>query len=77
MGDKSSDQAGQPRHQRNFHAGREAIRAKLQAAGILATNLGIPEGIKRVSDEEIARIGHLEPGAKSSDEMLREDRGAY
>lgn len=50
-------------------------REKLLAAGILVTELGVPDDLEPISDEEIAEIGHLEPGGKSSDEIIREGRG--
>ena len=54
-----------------------AAREKLAQAGILATDLGIPEDIAPVSDEALERWGEMRPGARSSEELLNEDRGTY
>ena len=56
---------------------REAARIKLAAAGFLSTNIRAPEGTIPLSDEEIARIGRLPPGARPSEELISEDRGPY
>ena len=55
----------------------EAARIKLAAAGYLSTNIRAPEGTIPLSDEEIARIGRLPPGARPSEELVSEDRGPY
>jgi hypothetical protein len=57
------------------NAERSAIRAKLKAAGYLSTAQYAPEGAQPLSDEELARIGTLPPGARSSEELVAEDRG--
>lgn len=58
---------------------REVVRAKLMAAGILATpeELGVPENIQPVSDKEIEQLGKMPPGARPSEELIDEDRGLY
>ena len=56
---------------------REAVRAKLEAAGALAKDLGIPVDIRLVSDEEIRRAGTLAPGAPTTHEILDEERGPH
>ena len=56
---------------------RRAAREKLAQAGILATDLGIPEDIAPVSDEELERWGEMRPGARSSEDLLNEERGTY
>ncbi len=56
---------------------RRAARAKLDAAGILATDLEVPEGAIDLSDEDIERLGQLAPGARPSLELINEDRGLY
>lgn len=55
---------------------REAARAKLLAAGFLSTDVHAPEGTTPLSDEEIARLGQLPPGARPSEALIDEDRGA-
>lgn len=58
---------------------REIVRAKLMAAGILATpeELGIPEDIQPLPLEERLRIGTMPPGARPSEELIDEDRGDW
>jgi hypothetical protein len=56
---------------------REAARAKLLAAGVLATDLGIPDDIKPSSEQEQDRLGRLLAGGRSSLDMINEDRGTY
>jgi hypothetical protein len=56
---------------------REAVRAKLLAAGRLALDHGIPDDIEPVSEEELEELGRLAPGARSSEELIDEDRGTY
>jgi hypothetical protein len=56
---------------------REAARAKLLAAGALATNFGISDELQPISDEEIRRLGIMAPGARPSEELINEDRGDY
>src|SRR5437879_893346 len=56
---------------------RDAARAKLLAAGRLVVNFGIPEDIEPISEEELEELGHLAPGARSSEELVDEDRGTY
>src|SRR5260221_4684002 len=59
------------------NAAREAARAKLLAAGILNTSHRAPEGAVTLSNEELARIGQLTPGDRSSEELIDEERGQY
>ena len=56
---------------------REAARAKLMAAGILNTSHRAPEGAVALSNEELAKLGQLTPGARSSEELIDEERGTY
>lgn len=56
---------------------REEARARLLAAGALVTNLGIPDDIKPISDEELLELGKMPPGARPSEELIDEDRGLY
>jgi hypothetical protein len=56
---------------------REAARAKLLAVGRLVIDFGIPDDIEPISDEELEELGRLAPGARSSEELVDEDRGTY
>lgn len=58
---------------------RERLRAKLIAAGKLVNpdDMGIPDDIEYVSDEELDVIGKLPPGAPTSEELVNEDRGEW
>ena len=55
---------------------RSAVRTKLMRAGVLATDLGIPHNLAPVSDEELELTGDMRPGARSSEALVDEDRGA-
>jgi len=59
------------------NATREAARAKLLAAGALVTDLGLPDNLELVSNEELRRLGTMSPGARPSEELIAEDRGTY
>lgn len=54
---------------------RDVVRDKLRQAGVLATNLGVPRNVAPISDEELERVGNLPPGARSSEDLVSEDRG--
>ena len=56
---------------------REEARAKLLAAGKLATWIHAPEGAVPLTPEERMRIGKLPPDARPSEELIDEDRGEY
>jgi len=56
---------------------RQRARAKLEAAGILATDFRVPDGVIALSEEDIAKLGQLTPGARPSEELIDEDRGLY
>jgi hypothetical protein len=56
---------------------REEARAILLAAGKLVTDIHAPEGTVALTPEELLRVGQLPPGARSSDELVDEDRGLY
>jgi hypothetical protein len=56
---------------------REAARAKLLAAGALVTRFEVPENAARLSIEERMRIGKMPPDARSSLDLINEDRGEY
>ncbi len=59
------------------NAERDRIREKLRAAGLLAIIPDFPETIEPITDEELEELGRLPPGAKSSEELIDEDRGLY
>ncbi len=56
---------------------RQRARAKLEAAGILATDFRVPDGVIALSEEDIAKLGQLTPGARPSEELIDEDRSLY
>lgn len=55
----------------------EEARAKLMAAGRLAINLGIPDDLEDISDEELEELSKLAAGGRSAQEIIDEDRGEY
>jgi hypothetical protein len=56
---------------------RDAARAKLQAAGLLATELGIPDNLEPVPDDELEHLGQMKPDARPSEQLVDEDRVTY
>jgi hypothetical protein len=56
---------------------REAMRAKLLAAGFLSTATSAPPGTMPLSNDDLARLGQLAPGARPSEVLIDEDRGTY
>jgi hypothetical protein len=54
---------------------RELVRAKLSKAGVLVADLGVPRNLVAISDEELERSGDMRPGARSSEDLVSEDRG--
>jgi hypothetical protein len=56
---------------------REAARAKLLAAGALRTSVDLSADAKPLTPEERLRIGTLPPGARPSEDLIDEDRGAW
>ena len=52
----------------------ERVRAKFRASGILSTAHNPPDDTIFPSDEEIYEAGILPPGARPSEEILREIR---
>lgn len=56
---------------------REAIRAKLLAAGKLVADIRAPEGTVPLSVQERLRLGTLPPGSPSINDLINEDRGEY
>jgi len=55
----------------------ERIRAKLAAAGALSTIWKAPEGAVELTEEELWELGQMPPGAPTSEQLVREDRGEY
>ena len=60
-----------------YNPAREAARAKLRAAGILAESTRAPEGTVPMSPEEILAIGAKAVGGKSILDLVNEDRGEW
>ena len=56
---------------------RESARATLLAAGKLVTDIHAPEDTVPLTLEERQRIGRLAPGARSSEDLINEERGTY
>lgn len=56
---------------------RDAARAKLAAAGFLETSRVSAPGARELTEEERLRLGTLRAGARPSEELIAEDRGAY
>lgn len=56
---------------------REAAKAKLLAGGALVTEFSVPAGAIRLSIEERMRLGTLPPDARSSLDLINEDRGDW
>lgn len=59
------------------YSARENARAKLLAGGALNISHHAPDDAVALSNEELERLGVLAPGARSSDEIIDEERGAY
>lgn len=53
---------------------REAARAKLAAAGILSKAHELLPDVRIPTDEEVRAAGKLPPGARPSEDLIREDR---
>lgn len=54
---------------------REAVRAKLAAAGFLSTTWDTLEGAQELTEAERLRLGTLPAWARPSEELIDEDRG--
>ena len=67
-GDRSSEAA---------NPAREVARAKLLAADFLTADTHAPDAAVPLSNEALARLGQLSPGARPSEALVMEDRGAY
>ncbi len=51
------------------------VRAKLLAANFLVTDLGIPDELEDISDEELEELGRLPPGSPTAEQLIDEGRG--
>ena len=60
-----------------LRAARDAARQKLLAAGVLATDLGIPDDLESLSDAALENLIRLPQGARASEELIDEDRGPH
>lgn len=56
-------------------AAREAARAKLKEAGILANDLVLPPDLEPATEEELEQLGKMRSGGRPSEELIIEDRG--
>lgn len=56
-------------------ADREAARAKLREAGVLANDLMLPVDLAPVTEEELQQLGAMQAGARPSEEIIAQDRG--
>ncbi len=58
---------------------RDQLRERLIAMGLLVRpeDMGIPDDLEYVSDEELEELGKLPPGAPTALEIINEDRGKY
>jgi len=56
---------------------REIARAKLLAGTALNISHHAPDDAVALSDEELEQHGQLAPGARSSEEIVNEERGDY
>lgn len=54
---------------------RERIRAKMMAAGILDLSIRAPDDTVRLTAEELLRLGTLPADARSTSDLINEDRG--
>jgi hypothetical protein len=57
-----------------YNSERERVRAILLAKGALSTMQYLPDDVPLPTDEEIYEAGILPPGARPSEEILREIR---
>ena len=58
---------------------RDELRVRLQAAGLLVKpqDMGIPDDLEYVSDDELDELVELPPGTPSALDLINEDRGPY
>ena len=60
-----------------INAAREAARLKLAASGALVTDFDVPTDANRLSVEERMKLGTLSDNARSSLDLIDEDRGEW
>jgi len=78
MKDQPVDKVQQvPAKRTSLLATREAARAKLRDAGVLANDLVLPADLVPATEEELEPLGTMPPGARPSEEIIAEDRGLY
>ncbi len=53
---------------------RETARAKLAAAGLLSNIHRLPLGTRIPTDDEVREAGILPPGARPSEDLIKDDR---
>lgn len=56
---------------------REEVRARMLAAGILATDISKPLEARELTPNEVLTLGRAPAGSKTSDQMIDEDRGEF
>lgn len=56
---------------------REAMRAKLESAGLLSSAKGLSPDTRIPTKEEVLAAGALPPSARSTEEILDEIRGEW
>lgn len=66
-----------PKVQTDQLSARDTVRAKLLAAGALRTAIEIPAGARRLSLAERLEIGKMPPHARTSEDLIDEDRDDY
>lgn len=66
-----------PELQKSGNSAREMARAKLLAANFLVTQIDVPESAIALTLQERMKLGQLPAGARSSEDLIDEDRGAW
>lgn len=54
---------------------RDEIREILAKANLLETDLGIPDDLEYVSDDEIEELGKMSGNPRPAEDLIAEDRG--
>jgi hypothetical protein len=70
-------QSSEPVPANTGNSARESAKAKLLAAGALVTQFEIPANTVRLSVEERLQLGTLPTDARSSLDLINEDRGDW
>ncbi len=58
-----------------FELTRDAIRARLKAAGLLSEGRWAPDDAEPLSDDELDELGRLFAGSRLMSDLIDEDRG--